>query len=708
MEGYHLRALALTAGVWVVSRRAVEQVLDPQAFNAWLDPSRFVAERTLQLLEASPPGKLPDWNLILPDWGRKASDAEITGLKALRGAHLILVDGDAEAKLGYVELQNFYRLRIASIVYHSNYKTHAAAEIVFNHRSRSGHALAACRLFARRLAVVSNRRAARALGPLPFSQGPDTRCETGAIPTLDASGVPEKFDRYMVFEGVRQLAPVRNTHDDIGRYRHGRYSIWDGKLCFTPTDPARLYRVPYWIAANELRNRPLLQYHPIEDSGATVRSSGLDHLFAGDRAEEGAALRPGDVVALVTHALPPGGAERQWVYLALGLKRAGYDVRFIVYRQLSGVEAHYVHLLHEADIPVLALDGTSLRPVHSAIADDPLLWSVCKARLVDDVRYLCRMTDLLRAIAPKAVYVQLDEPNVYVALAALIASVPHIIPSFRNANPSNFAYGRPWYRDAYRLAARSPRVKLSGNSDLGNADYAAWMEIDPRRVACIPNAVDEEIFPRPAAEAVEAARARLGISAGDRVILGVFRLSKEKNPLCFLRTVAEVARRVERLRVLIVGVGPLGDSLAKEVEDRGLARVVTFLGRRDDVNVLMSLANLLLLTSDHEGLPNVVLEAQLMGLPVVATDAGGTREAVEPGASGLICRRGDSDALAAACAGILGDPKRAHAMARAGEAFIRRGFGLAAMTARFVALAGAEAFDEPAPAATRDRTAAVA
>ncbi len=690
MQGYCLRALALTNDVWVVSRCATGQALDPQAFNAWLDPSRFVAERTLQLLEARPPGALPHRSLSLPDWGCLVGSAELKAFEELRGAHLILVDGDSEAKLGYPELQNFYRLRVASIVFHSHYKTHAAAEIVFNPRSAAGRVLTASRLFARRLAVVSNRRAARALDPLPFSQSPDTRCETPAIPALDSSGVPEKFDRYMVFEGTRQLPPVRNTHDDIGRHRQGRYSIWDGKLCFTATDPARLYRVPYWVAANEPANRSLLQYYPVEDSGATLRTPGLDHLFKEDHAADGGRLRPGDIVALMTHALPPGGAERQWVYLALGLKRAGYDVRFIVYRQLSGTEAHYLHLLDEAGIPVVALDGVALRPVHSAIEDDHLLWSVCRARLVDDVRLLCRMTDLLRDIDPKAVYVQLDEPNVYVALAGVIARVPHIVPSFRNTNPSNFAYGRPWYRDAYRLVARSHRVKLSGNSDLGNADYAAWIGIDPRRVTCIPNAVDEEIFPRPSAEAVEATRARLGISVSDRVILGVFRLSSEKNPSCFLRTVTEVARRVERLRVLIVGEGPLGDALAQEVADSGLSKIVTFLGRRADVNVLMSLADLLLLTSDHEGLPNVVLEAQMMGLPVVATDVGGTREAVEPGISGLICPPGNAEALATACVGILDDEERAQAMAREGEAFIRRGFGLAAMTARYVALAGGE------------------
>ena len=96
-----------------------------------------------------------------------------------------------------------------------------------------------------------------------------------------------------------------------------------------------------------------------------------------------------------------------------------------------------------------------------------------------------------------------------------------------------------------------------------------------------------------------------------------------------------------------------------------------------------------------------------MGLPVVATDVGGTREAVEPGVSGLICPVGDSDVLAAACVGILGNPEKARGMARAGEAFIRRGFGLAAMTARYVALAGGEAErSAEAVALSRDEDAA--
>jgi len=63
---------------------------------------------------------------------------------------------------------------------------------------------------------------------------------------------------------------------------------------------------------------------------------------------------------------------------------------------------------------------------------------------------------------------------------------------------------------------------------------------------------------------------------------------------------------------------------------------IRLLGRRSDVNVLMKRASVLLLTSQKEGMPNVVMEAQLMGIPVVATDAGGTRDTVIEGRTAIL------------------------------------------------------------------------
>ncbi len=148
--------------------------------------------------------------------------------------------------------------------------------------------------------------------------------------------------------------------------------------------------------------------------------------------------------------------------------------------------------------------------------------------------------------------------------------------------------------------------------------------------------------------------------------------------------------------MLLAGVGPLMPALEEEVGLLGLTKTVSFLGRRDDVNALMSIADLFLLTSDQEGMPNVVLEAQLMGVPVVATDAGGTRDAMRPGITGELCRVGDADALVAACEKLLGDGALAKAVGAAGARHAREGFSIAGMARRYAEVVGLTPIEEAA------------
>src|SRR5207245_6210780 len=115
------------------------------------------------------------------------------------------------------------------------------------------------------------------------------------------------------------------------------------------------------------------------------------------------------------------------------------------------------------------------------------------------------------------------------------------------------------------------------------------------------------------------------------VILGIFRLSAEKDPATFIEVVAKTVAAVPGAKALLVGVGPLEQTVERAVEERGLGEHLQLLGRRTDVNVLMSLASVFLLTSIKEGMPNVVLEAQLMGTTIVATRAADTSENVRDG-----------------------------------------------------------------------------
>jgi glycosyltransferase involved in cell wall biosynthesis len=137
--------------------------------------------------------------------------------------------------------------------------------------------------------------------------------------------------------------------------------------------------------------------------------------------------------------------------------------------------------------------------------------------------------------------------------------------------------------------------------------------------------------------------------------------------------------------------------MEKLTRELGLEANVTLLGRRNDVAALMSCSSLLLLTSTHEGMPNVVMEAQLLGLPVVATRAGGTADLVLDGVTGSLRPIGDVRGLANACLSILNDPELRRRMGEAGRMHMAQDFSRKAMTDRYIALAtaaGKELADE--------------
>jgi glycosyltransferase involved in cell wall biosynthesis len=422
----------------------------------------------------------------------------------------------------------------------------------------------------------------------------------------------------------------------------------------------------------------------------------------GDLRHARARLRPGDRVLVCTHGLPPGGAERQWIYLAIGFKRAGLDVRFVLDDAPEGARAHYLPLLRAAGIEPRPLSRLSPAALRRIVTADRTLAAVLRSRIFPQPDRLARFTLMFRQWRPRAVFAQLDDTNLYAGVAALLADVPRIVVSFRNYNPTHFpAIHQPWFRDAYAALARSARVAFTGNAESANRDYEAWIGLAAGRTVFIPNAADADRFRPPRAADVAACRSALGIGEAGELLLGVFRLSPEKNPAAFLAVCARLLAARPRLRVAIAGVGPMEHDVAAQAAALGFGDRIGLLGRRDDIEMLMAAADLLLLASDREGMPNVVVEAQLMGLPVVATDAGGTRHAMLPGVSGVLCPVGDIAALAASCAGILADRSLAGRMGEAGARHARAAFGIDAMAKRYAACAGLDGARPAAPPGLR-------
>ena len=160
--------------------------------------------------------------------------------------------------------------------------------------------------------------------------------------------------------------------------------------------------------------------------------------------------------------------------------------------------------------------------------------------------------------------------------------------------------------------------------------------VKPDRVRVVPSGVP---ISKPAAPASIELLSSFGVPAGAPLAVLVASLSAAKDPATFVRAIEVARREVPALHALIVGDGPLRESLAAEISALGLDGFVHLTGFRIDPEALEAAANVVVLTSKSlEGTPGVLLDALALGKPIVATNVGGVPEVIEDGVSGLSCR----------------------------------------------------------------------
>jgi glycosyltransferase involved in cell wall biosynthesis len=217
--------------------------------------------------------------------------------------------------------------------------------------------------------------------------------------------------------------------------------------------------------------------------------------------------------------------------------------------------------------------------------------------------------------------------------------------------------------------------------DAASAD--AIMErhgIRASRICVIPTGVPAAQFPLVDAPRRGAARRRLGYADDDRIVAYIGALSGEKDVGAAVLAVAALPG----VRLAIVGDGPQRRSVTAAA--RGLAPGrIDFLGPVVDPALTLAAADVLVLPSRTEGIPAVLIEAGLSGLPVVATDVGGVREVVVPGQTGLLVAAGDTAALTGALRRALAN---GHGMGAAARERCLARFEMANIAARWDDLLG--------------------
>lgn len=211
-----------------------------------------------------------------------------------------------------------------------------------------------------------------------------------------------------------------------------------------------------------------------------------------------------------------------------------------------------------------------------------------------------------------------------------------------------------------------------------------WCRVPADRITVVRNSARLEAFsqPDPAARA-ELLRCFPDASGIDHIVLAAGRLSPEKGFFVLLEAAASLLGADRSTGVVLFGEGPLRAGLEQRTAELGLRDRFVMPGFRSDLDRLIAAADVVVLPSFTEGLPNVALEASAAGVTVVATDVGGTPEVVADGETGILVPPGEPTVLAARISELLRNPVLRGRLGAAGRQRMRDHFTFEAQASAY-------------------------
>lgn len=364
-------------------------------------------------------------------------------------------------------------------------------------------------------------------------------------------------------------------------------------------------------------------------------------------------------ILFASGSLGPGGSERQIVNTLLGLRSKGYSNLRLLHEQ----PMQYPYDFYLSDVQNAGIQISQLTPLEMRNRDE---WEVDSIwfELYQQIFLLGPIGSQIVAYAlefqekrPELVHTWLDHINVTAGIAAAITGVPRIVISCRSLAPTHFDFYQPYMKALYQMLMQFPNVTILNNSESGARDYEHWLSLPQGTLQVIHNGFDFSNFP--AGKEIELVREQyllsVGIPQNACVIGSVMRISEEKQPLLWLKMAEYVAREYPNAYFLIVGDGVMGKEMKSAAVSLGLSKKTKFVGHAKNALSAITAMDVFVQTSRIEGLPNVLIEAQALGIPVVATNVGGTKETFVDGLTGSLVNTQAPEDIANMVMEILGN-----------------------------------------------------
>jgi glycosyltransferase involved in cell wall biosynthesis len=357
-------------------------------------------------------------------------------------------------------------------------------------------------------------------------------------------------------------------------------------------------------------------------------------------------------VVYIVGQLGVGGGERQLYLLLKGINRERFVPTVITFN--PGPKQYWEEPIRALDVSLLGV---------------PRSWN--------KLLRLWTLVGLLRRTQPHIVHGWDLRLNFAAAFAGRIAGVPIRIGGLRS---NLHRRGRSvWERRLGTVGLDS----IIANSSKGRQDLVR-LGCEPDRVEVACNAIETQEAPMTAAERTFL-RQKWGVDK-NIVIATVGNLSHSKNYPLLMDVTQSLVNAGWPVKTVVFGDGPLRESLQKLRDEKGLTERFLLMGQDVRAAHLIGAADIFCLTSNSEGMPNVLLEAGLAGLPLVSTDVGGARDIIVEEEMGYIVPIGNKAALVERLAFLMTHSSTCKHLGRAAQRRIQTDFGLNKMTNVFQAV----------------------
>lgn len=413
-------------------------------------------------------------------------------------------------------------------------------------------------------------------------------------------------------------------------------------------------------------------------------------------AKEGAigyAAHPGHLITF-SSSLRAGGSERQTVTVAgkmAGDPRIGKVV--LALRQVNETDnSSFLRSARETAVEIVHYGADWNRRSDVLNALPQLQGRERLVRAIDLLPHLhreelIRVTRLILERRPQAVHLRQD---LFMAgVACRLAGVDKFLIHRGSLSPNLWGHGvieselflRPM-RHVYRRLLAEPGFCIVNNSQAGadsDRDWTGWHDTAPFRV--IYNAVEFPDLHIDFAKLDDAPqsdpRAQWKIPRDAFLVAGIFRVEPVKRPMLWIETASAVARHFPHAQFAVLGDGQMRSEMRDFAVAAGFSDRLHMPGFVSNVADWLRVIDLILLTSEREGLPNVLIEGQHFGVPAVTSDVGGAFETIEPGVTGhLVPAASGSGNFASAIRKVIADTEwRKTARVRA-PAFAHAKFGV--------------------------------